>query len=70
MAGHDTLAATGTRTRLLVWVLVEPRGEEPLVVWSTVLVDADMLHALWFVPSGDRFPSWGLLLRRLWCEMP
>ena len=46
----------GTRTRLLVWVLVEPRDEEPLVVQSSELVDADMLRALWFVPSGDRFP--------------
>ena len=60
----------GTRTCLLVWVLAEPRGEEPLMVRSTELVNTDMLRALWFVPSGDRFPSWGLLLRRLWCEMP
>ena len=53
---RDTLTATGTRTRLLVWVLAEPRGDEPLVVRSTELMDADLLRVLWFVPSVDRFP--------------
>ena len=49
-------------------MLVEPRGEEPLVVQSTKFAETVFGMPCGFIPSVDSFPMWGSLLRLLWCE--